>query len=159
MPRSLSSTAVSSSLALETGEVWLLLLTIDHADLATPFYLVNNTESITSNLIEYIAYPFQIIMSPDDGEHLPKVQLTIDNVDRALVETIRSITDSPTVNIKLVLASQPDTVELEISDLILREVEYDAFTITGTLYADDILNSRYPEGTISLSSGYLGLFR
>lgn len=155
----LSSVAVQSAQALQTGEVWLMLLEVDHVDLASPFYLVNNTVNITSNSIEYIAYPLEIVLANDDGEGLPKVKLTIDNVDRTLVETIRSIVDTPQINIKLVLASQPDVVELEISDLALREVSYDAFTISGTLYADDILNSRYPADTISLAGGYLGLFR
>lgn len=156
---SLSSTAMQSAQALETSEVWLLLMEIDHADLATPFYLVNNTEAITHDGQSYTAYPFTVVLSQDDGQHLPKVQLTIDNVDRTLIETVRTISDSPSVNIKLVLASQPDTIEIEISDLILREVEYDAFTISGTLYADDILNSRYPRDKISLAAGYNGLFR
>ena len=154
-----SALAIQSAQALETSEVWLLLLEIDHEDLDEPFYLVNNTESITRNSQEYIAYPFNIVLASDNGETLQKVKLTIDNVDRALVETIRTISDSPTVNIKLVLASQPDIAELEITDLILREVEYDAFTISGTLYADDILNSRYPADNITLSAGYYGLFR
>lgn len=154
----LSSLAIQSAQALETSEVWLLLMEIDHTDLATPFYLVNNRESITHNSTEYIAYPFSVVLSQDDGEHLPKVRLTIDNVDRALVETIRSISDTPTVNIKLVLASQPDTIELEISDLVLREVEYDAFTVSGTLYSDDILNSRFPESNVTQAAGYYGLF-
>jgi len=156
---SLSSVAIQSAQALETSEVWLLLMEIDHTDLDDPFYLVNNRESVTHDGTEYLAYPFSVVLSQDDGEHLPKVRLTIDNVDRALVETIRSISDSPSVNIKLVLASQPDTIELEIADLILREVEYDAFSITGTLYADDILNSRYPRDKITLAAGYMGLFR
>lgn len=155
----LSSAAIQSAQDLTTSEVWLLLLEIDHDDLATPFYLVNNTESIVHETNTYIAYPFSIVLSTDDGERLPKVQLTIDNVDRTLVNTIRSISDSPTVIVKLVLADTPDYVELEITDLILREVEYDAYTITGTLYADDILNSRHPADTISLSGGYNGLFR
>lgn len=155
----LSSVAIQSAQALETSEAWLLLMEIDHTDLAEPFYLVNNTDLIIHNGVDYLAYPFNVILSQDDGEHLPKVRLTIDNVDRALIETIRSISDSPSVNIKLVLSSQPNTIELEISDLILREVEYDAFTITGTLYADDILNSRYPRDNITLAAGYNGLFK
>ena len=120
---------------------------------------MNNTESVIHETIEYIAYPFSVILAEDDGEKLPKVRLTIDNVDRALVETIRSISDSPSINIKLVLASQPNTVELEIDGLILREVEYDAFTITGTLYADDLLSSRFPRDTISKAGGYEGLLK
>jgi len=156
---SLSSVAIQSAQALETGEAWLLLLTINHSDLGSPFYLVNNTEQIVSNSIIYLAYPFQITLSPDDGEHLPKVGLSIDNVDRALVETIRSISESPEVTIQLVLSSQPDTVELEITDLVLREVEYDSFQISATLYADDLLNSRYPTDNTTLAAGYKGLFR
>lgn len=156
---SLDSNAIQSAQSRTTDEAWLLLMEIDHDDLDDPFYLVNNSESITSNFQEYLAYPFQVVLSPDDGESLPKVQLTIDNVDRALIETIRSISDSPTVTIKLILSGYPDDVQMEISDLVLREVEYDAFTITGTLYADDILNSRYPRDTITLAAGYRGLFR
>ena len=159
MARSLSTIATQSALSIGTGEVWLWLLTIDHTDLAAPFYLVNNTESVTHSTIEYIAYPFQITLAQDDGEHLPKVKLIIDNVDRTLVETIRTINDTPDINLKLVLASQPDTIELEISDLVLREVDYDAYQITGTLYSDDILNSRFPADNITLPAGYNGLFR
>ena len=155
----LSTVALQSASAQETTEVWLELLEIDHADLATPFYLVNNTEAVTHDGQSYIAYPFNVRLSQDDGERLPKINLTIDNVDRTLVETIRTISDSPSVNYKVVLASQPDTIEIEVSDLVLREVEYDAFTITGTLFADDILNSRFPADTISLAGGYWSLFR
>ena len=155
----LSSLAIQSAQSLSTSEVWLLLLEIDHAELAEPFYLVNNTVSIIHLFQEYIAYPFNIVLATDNGETLPKVKLAIDNVDRALVETIREISDSPSVNIKLVLSNQPDAIELEITDLVLREVEYDAFSISGTLYADDILNSRYPADNITLAAGYNGLFR
>ena len=155
----LTSDAIQSAQALSTSSAWLLLLEIDHADLDAPFYLVNNTEAITSNAQEYLAYPFQVVLSPDDGETLPKVKLSIDNVDRALVETIRTISDSPTINIKLILSEHLNDVQMEITDLVLREVEYDAFSISGTLYADDILNSRYPADNITLSAGYLGLFR
>ncbi len=155
----LSANAIQSAQALTTSDVWLLLMDISHDDLVSDLHLVNNTVAITHNSVEYVAYPFQVVLSNDDGEHLPKVNLTIDNVDRALVETIRSIADSPTIVIKLVLSDAPDDVELEITGLILREVEYDAFSITGTLYADDILNSRYPADRISLAAGYAGLFR
>ena len=157
MARTLSNVAIESAQALTTSEVWLLLLEIDHADLAAPFYLVNNTESILHDGNTYLAYPFSVILAEDTGDKLPTVKLTIDNVDRALVDTIRSISDSPSVNIKLVLASQPSIIELEISELVLREVEYDAFTITGTLFADDILNSRFPRDNINLAAGYEGL--
>ena len=156
----LSPLAVNSALALSTDEVWWILLKIDHPVLAgNPFYLINETKNQTIGGQEYLAYPFNIVLATDDGEQLPKVKLTIDNVDRALVQTIREINDTPTVDIALVLSSQPTVTEIQISGLVLREVTYNAFTITGTLYSDDLLNSRWPADKISLASGYLGLFR
>lgn len=159
MPRNLSSRARTAALSLESSEAWLVLLEIHHPTITTPFRVVRNTEAVTSKGVKYYAYPFDIVLGEDDGEHLPEVSLTIDNVDRALVETIRTLAESPTVILKLVLASQPDVVELEITGLVLREVEYDAYAITGRLYADDILSMRHPADLITPASGYRGLFR
>lgn len=158
MPRNLSALATSSVQSIETGEVFLLLLEIKHSTLTTPYRLVNNTEKIVHQGNDYIAYPFNIELAADDGDKLPEVRLTIDNVDRSLVQAIRSLSTPPEITLKLVIASQPDTVELTITDLILRAVTYDAYKITGTLYAEDILNSRFPAENIRLASGYLGIF-
>ena len=106
-----------------------------------------------------IAFPFEIILAADDGSQLPEVQLTIDNIDRTMVAAMRTLSEPPNISVQVVLASQPDIVEIEINNMVLREVTYDAYKISGTLYADDILNSRYPEGVISKATGYLGQFR
>ncbi|RLC39123.1 hypothetical protein DRH27_00555 [Candidatus Falkowbacteria bacterium] len=158
MGRSLSPLAVASSQALETDQIFLMLLEI-MPETGDTEYLVNNTQDIVSGGINYTAYPFRLALGNDDGERLPEVSLTLDNVSRLLVEAIRAIAAPPRITVKLVLVSQPDTVELEISGLVLREVAYDAYTMTGKLYADDILNTRYPADTISLAAGYNGLFR
>ena len=154
----LSSTAIQSAQALETPNAWLMLMTIVPA-VGDTMYIVNNTEAITSNGQEYIAYPFAPVLSTDDGEKLPEVSIVIDNVHRDLVEAIRTLLDPPTVTIQLVLSEYPDDVEMTISDLVLRNVTYDQFTIQGKLYTDDLLSSRHPEGSQNLSGGYLGLFR
>ena len=158
--RTLSTAALNSMYdGTESESVWLVLLVISHATLPVPYRLVNNTEFIVSGGDVYIAYPFEIILSADDGTKLPEISLTIDNVDRSLVETIRTLAEPPKIAIKVVLASQPDVVEIEINNMVLREVSYDQYKITGILYADDILNARYPEGVISKATGYLGQFR
>lgn len=158
MPRSFTEYAVGDSFATETGNVWLILLEVNHTSLGTPHYLVNDTLEIESGGITYTPYPFEIILSDDDGERLPEVSLTIDNVHRDLVEIVRTMLEPPEITVKLVLSSDPDTVELTLSNLVLRNVDWDAYTLKGILYSDDILNQRYPEGTMSLSAGYLGLF-
>ena len=158
--RQLSTAALNSMFdGTESEAVWLVLLHVDHPTLTLPFRLVANTEDITSNGEGFAAYPFEITLAPDDGTKLPEVQLTIDNVDRTLVEIIRTLQTPPAIKIQVVLAQQPNTVEIEISNMVLREVSYNAYSITGTLYADDILNARFPEGTMSKASGYFGLFR
>jgi hypothetical protein len=159
MARNLSPRAIKSAQALESDDPWLVLLEIAHPTWATPFRMVDNTVDVVSNGDTYIAWPFDLVMGDDDGEHLPEIKLTIDNVDRALVEIIRTTVNPPVMAIQIVLASQIDTVEVLIRDLTLREVEYDAQTITWTLYAESLADQRYPADTISLSSGYLGLFR
>jgi len=162
MPRAITSIARRSTQDVETREIWLILMEIDHSSLAEPFYLVNNSEKITvtgTPDIDYLAYPFSVILGNDDGEKLPTVNIEFDNVDRLLIETIRSISDSPDITIKLVLASQPEEVEIEISDLKLREITYDMYKISGILYADDILNQKWPKDVVSKAAGYLGLFK
>lgn len=159
MAKLLSAQAKVAAQARETDEVFLVLIEIMHTDWATPFYMVDNTENITSLGNEHIAWPFELTLGDDDGERLPEVKLVIDNVDRQLVEIIRTTREPPVLKVKLVLASQPDVVEVEISDLTLNNVEYDAFTVTWTLLAESLADTRFPSHNISLASGYLGLFR
>ena len=153
----LSPLAISSSLARETGEVFLILLEISHSSLIKPHYLVNNTENIVSGGNTYTAYPFDIQLQDENDESLGTVKLIIDNVDRSLVALIRQMSEPPSFVIKLVLSSQPDIVEITISDLKLRECSYNRYTIEGELYSDDILSTRFPESTIDATQ-YLGLF-
>ena len=157
MPRNLSDAATVSSQSISTPIIWLILLEITSS--IETFYLVNNTESIFSNGNEYIAYPFNVVFGSDDGERLPAAQLVIDNVTGSLVETIRTLIEPPDITIRVVLHDNPDIEEIIISDLKLRGVTYDAYTIKGTLYADDILNQRFPAEDITKGSGYIGLFR
>lgn len=167
-----SAVAIQSALAVETDEIWLFLMHIVHPDLPDgEQYLVNdmtdltienylvNPDDETGITVDFHAYPFMVTLSSDTGETLPQVKLEIDNVDQLLVEMIRTVSSSPSVEIRLVLKSQPNITEFAITDLVLREVTYDAYKISGTLYADDILNSRYPAHSITVAGGYPGMFK
>jgi hypothetical protein len=159
VPRAFSAVAVRSALAQDSREAWLLLLEIRHPTLSTPIYVVNNNENIISNGVTYQAYPFEIELAIDDSEHLPEVHLTFDNVERLLVEAIRAIDQPPDITLRLVLSTQPNVVEMQIAGLTMRQVTWDAFTVTGTLLVDDLMSTRYPGEVVSPASGYLGLFR
>jgi hypothetical protein len=138
MPRTLSNTALASMNAQATGEVWLVLLTISHATLPTPIRLVNNNEDVVSRSNTFIAFPFEIELPGEDPDQPPKAMLRIDNVDRRVVQTIRSITAPPTITLEVILASAPNNVEVSFTNMTLRNAQYDVSTVSGELTFDSI---------------------
>lgn len=158
MPRTLSSNAVAALMAQSTDKVFLVLLTIDHPDLGTPFRLVNNTEDVTSNGDLYTAYPFEISFPSEDGENISSASLILDNVDQLLVSTIRSLQSEPTVQLNLVIFDTPDVVEAGPMDFLLRGVKYDSFKIVAELTFEPILQEPFPKDIMS-PKVFPGLFR
>jgi len=136
--RSLSATAVASLTAETTDEVWLPLVTISHADLSSPIRVVANNENITSRGNTFIGYPFEIELPSQNDQSPGEARLRIDNVDASIVAAIRTITGPPTVTIEVILASAPNTVEIALPAMTMRDVSYDAATVEGTLRFEDI---------------------
>lgn len=134
-----------------------LLLIIRVFDAPNTVYLVNNTEDITSNGQVYQSFPVKVTLADDDGDSQAQVQVEFDNVSLELLEEIRTITTPIPCEIDLILASAPDSVEIALRDLLIRDVTYDASTIKGTLTADDFLNSRFPADTYT-PTDYPGIF-
>jgi hypothetical protein len=122
----------------QTSQVWLTLLTINHPNLPSPLYFCNNYSNITSNGNVFLAIPFEIVFPEDSPDAVGEAKLKVDNVDRVMVDTIRSIASPPTITIQVVLASQPDTIEVQLDSLTMRNVEYDAASIRGTLRFEDV---------------------
>lgn len=159
MPRSLSDKAIEEMQSIESVDPFLELIEINHSTWPTPFRIVDNTPEVISGGKTYIPWPFDLILSDDDGERLPEMKFTIDNVDPVLIEIIRGTLEAPRLSVRIVLASDPDTVEVFKADLILRDVEFDAQTITWNLFSESLADQRYPADSISLATGYHGLFR
>jgi len=155
--RSLSLAARKAVNAQETEEVFLLLLTLDHEDLAEPIRVVNNTEDVTSRGDTYIAYPFEIALPDEDPESVARVTLRIDNVNREIVKSLRAISSPLSVGLEVVMATSPDTVEAGPFNMTLVSAEHDALTVTGELAFEDVLNEPFP-GHGYVPSAYPGLF-
>jgi hypothetical protein len=148
--RTVSSTFKAAFFGQSTSEVALVLLEIVHTDLPATICLVNNTADVTSNGTTYTAFPFKINVPCDDEDGvIPKVQLEICNVDRSIVEAIRTIDSPPTIRAALILASDPDTVEAGWWEFTLRDTTYTAEAVTGTLTYEDILNDGFPSGSFT----------
>lgn len=154
--RALSPLALESAFAAQTEEVWLILLTIQHATLANPLRFVNDYQSLVSRGNVFLAFPFEVEFPEQDPDSPGEARLTIDNVDRQIVNTIRAISSPPDITLEVVLASQPDTVEAEFSGLILRNVTYDALKVSGVMRFEDIMTE--PVSLQMTPSRFAGLF-
>jgi len=153
----LSPAATESAFAAETAEVWLKLLTITHPSLAQPIRVVNDTQDLVSRGETHVAYPFEIDLPMQSAEEMAEVQLSIDNVDRAIGDALGAMDGPATVSIEVVLASSPDVVEAGPFVMIMRDVEVTAAVVTATLAFEDILSEPFPAETFS-PARYPGVF-
>lgn len=155
--RTMSATATQAVLSQYTDQVFLFLLEIDHEDLTEPIRLVGSVADIVSNGETYMAFPFEITLPSDDGETISDIQLRISNIDRTITQTIRELSTPPEITVSIVLADTPDDVEAGPFVMTLREAKYDAFTVTGSLRWENLLDQKYPAYTFT-PSGFPGLF-
>jgi hypothetical protein len=144
MARALSIVARQAVFAQETKEVFLLLLTITHAAIPDPIRVANNTQAIISGGETFVGYPFAITLPDEREDGIPQMSLRIDNVSRSIVQALRSITSAPSIQLDVVLADQPDTLEASFTGFTLRRASYDAVVVEGALTLEDVLNQAFP---------------
>lgn len=157
MPRALSLAARRSLTAETTDELWLLLLTIEAEGLSEPIRVVNDREDLFSRGQRFLAYPFEIDLPGDDGETVARVTLRIDNVDRRIVEPIRTATGLPAVTLEVVRRAEPDAVEAGPFVMAIVEARADALTVEAECVFEDVLSAAFPAGQYT-PADYPGLF-
>lgn len=143
MSRALSTAGLREVFAQNSGEVFLPLLTLTHPSMTT-LRVVNNFSNVTSRGDVYQAFPFELTLPSDATERLPAAKLSLSNVDRRLIDEIRTLSGPIAVTLEVVTATTPDTVEVGpfVFDLIV--ADYGIDTITGELAYEPILNEPYP---------------
>jgi len=141
----------------ETAEAFLVLLTIDHSTLSEPLRFVSDNQDVTSRGNTYKAFGFRIPMPSEEDGSITEVQLTIDNVDRQVVETVRSLRSAPEVTMELVVSSDPDTVFAGPFPFELQSVDWNAVQVTGTLGYPPVLDEPFPGDTFN-PENHPGLF-
>lgn len=135
--------------AQQTGEAALILLTLDHDDLGTPLRVTSDQVNTTSRGDTYYAYYFDFQLPVDSGERQPIARLSIDNVDRAILEAVRAISSPLDVTMEIVLGSTPDTVEASWQGFKLVRVTYDVLTVSGDLVMENFMSEPYPAGSFT----------
>jgi hypothetical protein len=152
MPRKISVDALREINSLSSGAAWVWLMKVTNPDdPGTPQYFVNNNVNVTSQGQEYIALAFNVELYIDDGDRLPTMNITLDNVTREFIDEVRTISTPLQIDLSIVNAESPDTVELSVPRMTLRNVSYDAQSITGILMLDDVLNQRFPSTRVRYS--------
>jgi hypothetical protein len=131
---------IAQLFAEESNDPFIMLVTISHPDFPT-IRLVNNTVDIVSRSNTFQAFPFKFRLPVDDGETQRNVEIQLDNTSLELVSAFRSVVTPMNVLLELVLASDPDSVQIDIPDLSLRGITYDKNRINATLVLDSFLNT------------------
>lgn len=139
-----TTTFKEAAYAQETDEVFAVLVTLESDELTDPIRICDDAfmkledlgediYGIISNGDSYIFMPFDIWLPRDDKSGTVSAKISIQNIDRRIVETARSVTKPVNVKMQCVLASTPDVIEIEFTDFQLSNVKYDVMTVEGDL--------------------------
>jgi len=150
MSRQVSATMLQAMLAQSTTEIPLTVIKITHASLASPMLFVNDKISLDRSDGTYLPAAFEFRLPDDQQDNIPRGQIVLDNVDRQIIQAVRPLQSAPEIEVNIVLASQPNTVEVGPMRFKLKQFEYDATTMKGTVaYDEDFLNQNIPKDMFS----------
>jgi len=163
MSRSLSSGALRAMFSAETGDYPILLLTITHPSLPVPIRVSSDSTQrvevtgvdivygTISRGMTFVYIPFSLPLPSDGDDGGPATALTLDNVGREMIPTIRAMSGPATVSMELVISSSLDVVEATFPDFDLTHIGYDDLTITGNLGVDSLVSEPFPAGSFTPS--------
>lgn len=158
MPRTLTTSIKRALFASQTGEAWLLLIKLDHADMADPILVTSDGVPTVRGADTYVPFPFMLDLPDEPEDTPPRGRLSICNVDRSVLEAIQTISGDPmTVTITAVPASEPDETLAGPYEMTLEDIEADAMTVSGTLAIENIMNEAFPVDQFTPTT-FRGLF-
>jgi hypothetical protein len=137
--------------------IWLLTFR-DPADTLV-LRAAANLEDITSNGDVYTAFPFDIVLPPDDGQRIASLELVFPNVGRELMQLVRAYQPGqyPKVRFDLIISDQPDVIEKTIDFMEVANVKFNAMNITFELTSSRIFARKTCVATYNQSE-FPGLF-
>lgn len=151
MSRTVPANVLEATQAQETGEVVLYLLTVTSADLAGPLHFVDNTVSISSRGNVYSPAPFSMGLPADLETEIKDVTLTIDAVNREIINAIRTTQETISILVEVIVASDPDTV-LASADFDVQASSYRATDANLSLGFEPILIEPFPAARFTPSN-------
>lgn len=164
----LSPSALRALFSPDADDNLICLLTFSGGNIPTPIRIAdgytqrlseNDTEiiyGVVSNGLEFTFLPFEINL-PTEEDSAPRCNITMHDVTRYLLPSIRELQSAPNVKIELVLSSNPDVVEIEMGEFLLANISYNADTINAELTLEGLEMEPFPAGTFT-PSYFPGMF-
>lgn len=150
MARTLSANLKRALFSAQSDIALIALLELSHPTLSPPIRVANDALDVISQGLTYQAFPFLLTMASDDEGGITEVKLQIDAVDGTVIEAVRSIVDDELVaTFRMVTTDDLDFVEIGPMDFELRDVEYDAASVVGTLTYQNFLDEPFPSATFT----------
>lgn len=139
-----TDTFKQAAYAQETDEVFVTTVTLSSDELTDDIRICDDPTTaltalgddiygIESNGETFVFMPYDIWLPRDDKSGAVSARIAVQNTDRAIVRHARSVTRPINVKIQTVLASDPDTVEIEFDNFQLSNVKYDVMKVEGDL--------------------------
>ncbi|MCK4302825.1 MAG: DUF1833 family protein [Candidatus Eisenbacteria sp.] len=157
MSRALSVTALAAIFAQETGEAPLFLVELDHTDWANPVRIVDNNVAIVSSGDTFSPFSMSLMIPLEDMAKVAQSKLEVCNVDRQMIALLRPVASRVSVEVSLILGSEPDTIIGGPWAFKLTDVTYDVFTIKGDLTFGANRSEPFPAGIYN-PADFPGLF-
>lgn len=154
MSRTVSAAALKAMFSVDSDDVLITLITIK-ADasigISNDIVFADNytgrltsmttdaeviygvTSTVSGSSVEYPFIPVEISLPNDDNSSAARCSMTIHDVTRIVLPSLRSITGAPSVELKLVLSSTPNVLEASYIGFKLSNVSYNANSITAEL--------------------------
>lgn len=136
-------------------DVVLFFLQISHADLEEPIRLVSDGADYICGGKRWSGIPFDVVIL-SDGENVPRGEITVQNVDRMIGESILNVSGEVRVTIEIRTSADFDldtdprqeidtaVVHYRAPLLYLTGVSIDAMSVSGELRSWDFTQESYP---------------
>lgn len=157
MSRAVSLQALVALWAQQTNEAIIPLLTITHPEMEDTLRFALNPVDFVSRGETFLAFPFDLQAPSDSADRPPQGNLAVSNIDRRMAAFLEGVITPPQVDLEIVLASTPDTVEVAWLGLELQNPKYNLGRIEGLLQFQKTENEGFPKGILS-PSYFPGMF-
>ena len=164
----LSMNMLGAMHARETGKVAVFLLRITHPKLKPDILLSTDSKRLSDDPLVYgtrsrgenYIYVGAKVTIPDDKDRAPPTsKITILDINQTLVPMTRGIqSPPPKLKLELVLADDPDLVELSMPNLDMINVDGTRESLTFECVLDLLLNEGYPAYSF-IPAYFPGLFQ